>query len=359
MSFPSSWITPPQKPEARFFEQAAQRQSVLTKPAGSLGRLENVAIQLAGLQGTDKPALDRVQISVFVGDHGICEEGISAYPQAVTAQMIANFANGGAAISVLAKSLGAGLEVVNLGTVSDVAPDLPGVIDARIAPCTRNFAEIDAMTTEQVCAALTYGDAAAQRAADKDCQLFIGGEMGIGNTTSATAIACSLMSKNPMKLAGPGTGLDAAGVRHKAEVIISAVQRHDNGDDGQDAMAVLKAFGGFEIAALAGAIAGCAARSIPVLIDGYIVSVAALIAVSHQPDIRPWLLFAHRSAEPGHQAILAALNAEPLLDLGMRLGEGSGAAAAVPLLRIACELHNGMASFADAGVTNRKGRHDG
>ncbi|SOB77121.1 nicotinate-nucleotide-dimethylbenzimidazole phosphoribosyltransferase [Marinobacter sp. LV10R510-11A] len=354
MSFPSSWTTSPQQPEARFFERAAQRQSVLTKPAGSLGRLENVAVQLAGLQGTDKPTLDRVQISVFVGDHGICEEGISAYPQAVTAQMIANFASGGAAISVLAKSLGAELEVVNLGTVADVAPDLPGVIDARIAPCTRNFAEIDAMTTEQVCAALTHGDAAAQRAADKGCQLFIGGEMGIGNTTSATAMACSLMGKNPMKLTGPGTGLDVAGVRHKAEVIISAVQRHDNDDDGEDAMAVLKAFGGFEIAALVGAIAGCAARSIPVLIDGYIVSVAALIAISHQPDIRPWLLFAHRSAEPGHQAILSALNAEPLLDLGMRLGEGSGAATAVPLLRIACELHNGMASFEDAGVSNKE-----
>jgi len=354
MSFPSSWTTSPQQPEARFFERAAQRQSVLTKPAGSLGRLENVAVQLAGLQGTDKPTLDRVQISVFVGDHGICEEGISAYPQAVTAQMIANFASGGAAISVLAKSLGAELEVVNLGTVADVAPDLPGVIDARIAPCTRNFAEIDAMTTEQVCAALTHGDAAAQRAADKGCQLFIGGEMGIGNTTSATAMACSLMGKNPMKLTGPGTGLDVAGVRHKAEVIISAVQRHDNDDDGEDAMAVLKAFGGFEIAALVGAIAGCAARSIPVLIDGYIVSVAALIAISHQPDIRPWLLFAHRSAEPGHQAILSALNAEPLLDLGMRLGEGSGAATAVPLLKIACELHNGMASFEDAGVSNKE-----
>jgi len=354
MSFPSSWITPPQQPEARFFEQAARRQSVLTKPVGSLGKLENVAVQLAGLQGTDTPTLERIQISVFVGDHGICEEGISAYPQAVTAQMIANFANGGAAISVLAKSLGAQLEVVNLGTVSDVAPGLPGVIDAHIAPCTRNFAEIDAMTTEQVCAALNHGDATAQRAADKGCQLFIGGEMGIGNTTSATAIACALMSKNPMKLAGPGTGLNLAGVRHKAEVIISALQRHDIDDDGEDAMAVLKAFGGFEIAALAGAIAGCAARSIPVLIDGYIVSVAALIAVSQQPEIRPWLMFAHRSAEPGHQAILTALNAEPLLDLGMRLGEGSGAAAAIPLFRIACELHNNMASFEDAGVSNKE-----
>lgn len=354
MSFPSSWITPPQQPDAQFFERASQRQSVLTKPAGSLGRLENVAVQLAGLQGTATPAVDRVQISVFVGDHGICEEGISAYPQAVTAQMIANFAAGGAAISVLAKSLGAGLEVVNLGTVGGVAPDLPGVIDAHIAPCTRNFSETDAMTTEQVSAALNYGDAAAQRAADKGSQLFIGGEMGIGNTTSATAIASSLMSKNPMKLTGPGTGLDTAGVRHKAEVIILAIQRHDNDDDGQDAIAVLKAFGGFEIAALAGAFAGCAARAIPVLVDGYIASVAALIAVNQQPDIRPWLLFAHRSAEPGHDAILAELEANPLLDLGMRLGEGSGAAAAVPLLRIACELHNNMASFEDAGVSNKE-----
>ncbi|RBW51933.1 nicotinate-nucleotide--dimethylbenzimidazole phosphoribosyltransferase [Marinobacter sp. F3R11] len=354
MSFPSSWTTPPRQPEARFFELAAQRQSVLTKPAGSLGRLETVAVQLAGLQGTEKPGLDQVQISVFAGDHGICEEGISAYPQAVTAQMIANFAHGGAAVSVLAKYIGAELEVVNLGTVSDVAPDLPGVIDARIAPGTRNFSTTDAMTTEQVVAALNHGDAAAQRAADKGCKLFIGGEMGIGNTTSATAIACALMNRNPMTLAGPGTGMDVAGVRHKAEVIIGALQRHDNDDAGQDAMAILKAFGGFEIAALAGAIAGCAARSIPVLIDGYIVSAAALIAVSQQPDIRPWLLFAHRSAEPGHQAVLEALNAEPLLDLGMRLGEGSGAAVAVPLLRMACNLHNDMASFADAGVSEKE-----
>jgi len=353
MSFPSSWTTPPQQPDALLFERAAQRQSVLTKPAGSLGRLENVAVQLAGLQGTVTPAVDRVQISVFVGDHGICEEGVSAYPQAVTAQMIANFANGGAAISVLAKSLGAELEVVNLGTVADVPPNLPGVIDAHIAPCTRNFSEADAMTTEQLCAALSHGDAAAQRAADKGSQLFIGGEMGIGNTTSATALASSLMSKNPMKLTGPGTGLDVAGVRHKAEVIILAIQRHDNDDDGEDAIAVLKAFGGFEIAALAGAFVGCAARSIPVLVDGYIASVAALLAVSQQPDIRPWLLFAHRSAEPGHEAILEALDAEPLLDLGMRLGEGSGAAVAIPLLRMACELHNKMASFEDAGVSNR------
>ena len=349
MLFPVSWTNSPEKPSAQFLELALQRQSSLAKPAGSLGQLETIAMQLAGMQSTETPAADKVHISVFVGDHGVCEEGISAYPQTVTAQMIANFANGGAAINVLAKFLGATLEVVNLGTVTDTT-DLPGVINAHIAPCTRNFVDLDAMTSQQVAKALYYGDEAAERAAHSGCQLFIGGEMGIGNTTSAAAIACALLNKNPMLLAGPGTGLDSAGVRHKAEVIIQALQRHD---DDENPMAVLKAFGGFEIAALAGAIAGCAARGIPVLIDGFIVSVAALIAVSEQPDIRAWLLFGHRSAEPGHQTILDALQATPLIDMDMCLGEGSGAAVAVPLIRAACALHNGMASFSSAGVDER------
>ncbi|EBA00716.1 nicotinate-nucleotide--dimethylbenzimidazole phosphoribosyltransferase [Marinobacter sp. ELB17] len=346
MLFPVSWTNPPALPSAHFLELAIQRQNTLTKPAGSLGRLEAIATQLASMQSSELPIADKIHISIFAGDHGVCAEAISAYPQAVTAQMIANFANGGAAISVLARLLGATLEVINLGTVTDT-PDLPSVINARIAPSTRNFVEIDAMTSQQVTKAIHFGDEAAQRAARAGCHLFIGGEMGIGNTTSAAAIACALLNKNPMRLAGPGTGLDSAGVRHKAEVIIRALQRHN---DDQNPMAVLKAFGGFEIAALAGAIAGCAARGIPVLIDGFIVSVAALIAVSEQPDIRAWLLFSHRSAEPGHQAILDALEATPLLDMGMRLGEGSGAAVAVPLIRAACALHNNMASFDTAGV---------
>jgi nicotinate-nucleotide--dimethylbenzimidazole phosphoribosyltransferase len=346
MLFPVSWTNPPALPSAHFLELAIQRQNTLTKPAGSLGQLEAIATQLASMQGSELPTADKIHISIFAGDHGVCAEAISAYPQAVTAQMIANFANGGAAISVLAKLLGATLEVINLGTVTDT-PDLPSVINARIAPSTRNFVEIDAMTSQQVTKAIHFGDEAAQRAARAGCHLFIGGEMGIGNTTSAAAIACALLNKNPIRLAGPGTGLDSAGVRHKAEVIIRALQRHN---DDQTPMAVLKAFGGFEIAALAGAIAGCAARGIPVLIDGFIVSVAALIAVSEQPDIRAWLLFSHRSAEPGHQAILDALKATPLLDMGMRLGEGSGAAVAVPLIRAACALHNNMASFDAAGV---------
>ncbi|MDK8462177.1 nicotinate-nucleotide--dimethylbenzimidazole phosphoribosyltransferase [Marinobacter sp. SS13-12] len=348
-SLPPCWTQPLPKPNEHSSRQAAERQQTLTKPPGSLGQLEQLAIRLAGLQGVEQPTVDPVRITVFAGDHGVCEEGVSAFPQEVTAQMIANFADGGAAISVLAGHLNASLEVVNLGTVGEV-PVLPGVLDQQIATGTANLAVTDAMTEAQACAALASGDAAAGRAAHAGCRLFIGGDMGIGNTTSAAALACALLNRSPEALVGPGTGLDTAGISHKSAVVSRALKRHG---DNTDPLMVLASLGGFEIAALTGAILGCAARGIPVLVDGFIVSVAALVAVRQQPDLREWLVFAHRSAEPGHQAVLEALDAKPLLDLGMRLGEGSGAAVAVPLLRAACELHNRMASFADAGVSDR------
>ncbi len=348
-TLPASWLHPAPSTDQRFSERARNRQQTLTKPPGSLGQLEQIAITLAGLLGTEQPQVDPVRIVVFAGDHGVCAEGISAFPQAVTAQMIANFAAGGAAISVMAKHLGASLEVVNLGTVGTV-PAMRNLVSAVIAPSTANLAVTDAMTPEQTGAALQAGDAAAERATKAGCHLFIGGDMGIGNTTSAAALACALLEQSPHQLVGPGTGLDAAGVAHKREVVSRALARLDGN---QDPLAVLSALGGFEIAALTGAILGCAARRIPVLVDGFIVSAAALVAVRQQPSVRDWLLFAHRSAEPGHQAVLAALDAQPLLDLGMRLGEGSGAAVALPLLRAACALHNQMASFAAAGVSNK------
>ncbi len=348
-SLPPSWTQQPPKPDTLRIRQATDRQQVLTKPPGSLGQLEKIAIQLAGLQEAKQPTVDPVRITVFAGDHGVCGEGVSAFPQEVTAQMIANFAGGGAAISVLAKQLNASLEVVNLGTVGQV-PELTGVLDEQIAPATANLAVTNAMTEDQVCAALASGDAAAERAANAGCRLFIGGDMGIGNTTSAAALACALLKQSPQSLVGPGTGLDKAGISRKSQVVARALERHG---DSTDPLTVLASLGGFEIAGLTGAILGCAARGIPVLVDGYIVSVAALLGVRQQPALRDWLLFAHRSAEPGHARVLEALNAEPLLDLGMRLGEGSGAAVAVPLLRAACALHNNMASFADAGVSNK------
>lgn len=348
MTLPESWTCAPAGPDANLIEQATQRQNLLTKPPGSLGRLEQTAIALSGQQRRERPAVDRVHISIFAADHGVCAEGISAFPQEVTAQMIANFAHGGAAISVLARQLDARLEVIDLGTVGEVAANLPGVVSARIAAGTNNLAAGPAMNTEQLNAALEAGDESAARAATAGTDLFIAGDMGIGNTTTAAAMACALLPALPDELAGAGTGLDQAGIRHKADVINRALHRHG---DGKDPLEVLASLGGFEIAAMCGAYLGAAWRGIPVLVDGFIASVAALVAVRQQPELRPWLHFGHHSAEKGHQRILQALEATPLLDLGMRLGEASGAAVAVPLLRQACALHNQMASFADAGIS--------
>ncbi|OMH30559.1 nicotinate-nucleotide--dimethylbenzimidazole phosphoribosyltransferase [Motiliproteus sp. MSK22-1] len=327
---------------------ARQRQMQLTKPPGSLGGLESLAIRLSAMQATDKPQVDKVHIAVFAADHGVTASGVSAFPQEVTVQMVANFSAGGAAISVLARSLGADLEVVDVGTVHK--PDeLPGVISHRAGAGTANLHTQDAMTNEQLAIALEAGRASVMRAREKGAELFIGGDMGIGNTTPAAAIASVLLSTDPAMLAGPGTGLDAAGVSHKASVLRQALARYQGLAD--QPLETLRCLGGFEIAALAGAYISCAQQGIPALVDGYITTAAALVAVRYQPAVKDWLIFSHRSAEPGHKAMLEAMGADPLLDLGMRLGEGSGAATTVPLVRLACELHNGMATFADAGVS--------
>lgn len=350
-------------PDAAAAARAAARQGRLTKPPGSLGRLETLAVQLAGLQGRDRPTLERVQVCVFAGDHGVVAQGVSAFSQAVTAQMLRNFVTGGAAVSVLARRLGAHLEVVNLGTAADPGPlpdlpnlpdlpDLPDLINARIAPMTTDFTIAPAMTTAQLDAALTAGREAVARARSAGARLFIGGEMGIGNTTAAAALACALLDEAPQQLAGPGTGLDAAGVRRKAAVIARALSLHAAHCD--DPLQTLRRLGGFEIAALTGAAIACAQAGLPLLVDGFIVSAAMLAACRMQPAVRDWLLFAHRSAEPGHDRLLQALDAQPLLTLDMRLGEGSGALMALPLLRLACALHDEMATFTEAGVAGSR-----
>ncbi|SCW57327.1 nicotinate-nucleotide--dimethylbenzimidazole phosphoribosyltransferase [Pseudomonas sp. NFACC05-1] len=344
------WLDPCKPLDTQALEQATARQQQLTKPAGSLGRLESVAVQLAGLQGQVKPSLDHVWIAIFAGDHGVVAEGVSAFPQEVTGQMLLNFVSGGAAISVLARQLGASLEVVDLGTVTP-ALDLPGVRHLRVGPGTANFLHGPAMTVAQGEQALQAGRDSVQRAVAAGTHLFIGGEMGIGNTTAASALACALLDCPVAHLVGPGTGLDAAGVSHKAQVIERALALHAALRD--DPLQTLFNLGGFEIAALAGAYLACAQQGVAVLVDGFICSVAALVAVRVNPGCRPWLLFGHRGAEPGHRHVLETLGAEPLLDLGLRLGEGSGAALAVPLLRLACDLHGQMATFAEAAVADR------
>ncbi|WP_432474801.1 nicotinate-nucleotide--dimethylbenzimidazole phosphoribosyltransferase [Amphritea sp. HPY] len=340
-------INTPKAPDSSLQTTALERQMQLTKPPGSLGRLEDLAIRLSAMQGREKPSLEQVNISIFAGDHGVVAAGVSAFPQEVTVQMVANFSAGGAAISVLARSLGADLQVVDVGTVNDPG-ELPGVINRRAGAGTANLHQQDAMTPEQLAIAMNAGRESVLRAHEMSAGLFIGGDMGIGNTTSAAAIACALLGAEPVDLAGPGTGLDSSGVSHKARVLQEALIRYQG--LASDPLEALRCLGGFEIAALAGAYISCAQQGLPALVDGYITTAAALVAVKLQPGVKDWLIFSHCSAEPGHKAMLEALEALPLLDLGMRLGEGSGAATAVPLLRLACELHNGMATFADAGV---------
>ncbi len=329
--------------------EAGIRQGQLTKPPGSLGRLEELAVQLAGLQGTTRPQLEQIVITVFAADHGVAAEGVSAFPQEVTTAMISNFARGGAAISVLAKELGARLEVVNVGANNETN-GLPGVIENRVAPGTANFVREAAMSEAQLLKALGCGREAVERAVADGAQLFIGGEMGIANTTAATAVASVLLSLKPAELAGPGTGLDAAGISHKAAVIEKALALH--GLDAKDPLEILRCVGGFEIAALCGAYLTAAQRGLPLLVDGYIATTAALLALRINPGCEPWLMLSHASAEPGHAALVEACGKQPLLDLGMRLGEGSGATVTVPLLRQACALHNNMATFAEAGVAD-------
>jgi nicotinate-nucleotide--dimethylbenzimidazole phosphoribosyltransferase len=334
-------------PDVASAEAARAHQDQLTKPPGSLGALERLAITLAGLQGRVCPAVDHVWISVFAADHGVAEEGVSAFPQAVTGEMVKNFAHGGAAISVLARALDARLEVVNLGVVNDPG-ELVGVRRAVIAPASANFCQQAAMTPTQLQAALTVGAHSIAAARAAGAELFIGGEMGIGNSTAAAALACALLGDSPQLLAGAGTGLDAAGVAHKASVIARALTLHAGP---HEPLEWLRRLGGFEIAALVGAYLAAAQTRVPVLVDGFIASVAALAAQRINPALAPWLLFAHRSHERGHARVLAAMHAEPLLDLGLRLGEASGAASAVPLLRLACALHTQMATFVQAGVS--------
>jgi nicotinate-nucleotide--dimethylbenzimidazole phosphoribosyltransferase len=342
---------PTPKPLSTHAQSAAlARQAVLTKPAGSLARLEDIAVRLAAMQASEQLHINAPWISIFAADHGVMAENVSAFPQAVTGQMIQNFAHGGAAISVLAREIGAHLEAVDVGSLLPEC-ELPGVIWNKIAPGTANLAREPAMNDVQLEAALTAGKAAVQRAIHAGSDLFIGGDMGIGNTTASTALACALLQRSPAELTGPGTGLDTPGIQHKISVIEHALALH--GAALNTPREALRRVGGFEIAALCGAYLACAEHGLPAVIDGVISSAAALCAERLMPGASAWWFYGHQSPEPAHSPILAALHAQPILNLDMRLGEGSGAASAVPLLRLACALHNGMATFAEAGVEGK------
>jgi nicotinate-nucleotide--dimethylbenzimidazole phosphoribosyltransferase len=340
------------EPDTAFSNGATERQSQLTKPPGSLGQLETISIRLAALFGVQSPNISHQHISVFAADHGIVEAGISAFPQEVTAEMVKNFSRGGAAISVLANQLGAHLEVINLGTVGHIDQGLDYVVDNVIAKSTHNFIDQAAMSHDQLKAALNSGKAAADRAAKNKNTVFIGGDMGIGNTTSSAALYCALLNISPKQACGPGTGLDDKGVIHKAQVVTQALAFHA---DKKGPLELLRCLGGFEIAALCGSYLRCAQLGIPIIVDGYITTAAALLAWKIQPQVLAWMFFSHRSAEPAHQLALKAMSATPILDLGLRLGEGSGAALCIPIMQSACALQNNMATFAEAAVSQQNG----
>lgn len=341
-----------QQPDFDAKQQAEQRQLQLTKPTGALGQLEQLAIQLAGLQGTVYPQIQQPWITIFAGDHGVVAENISAYPQAVTRQMLQNFASGGAAISVIAKHHHAHLQVVDCGTVGDVY-DYVGVERHCIRAGTANFAQQVAMTEQECLAALQLGKDSVDRAKVQAADIFIAGEMGIGNTCSASALACLLLNEDAAQLTGVGTGINNQQLQHKIAVIDQAVKLHQH-NVADDAFKILAAVGGLEIAAMTGAYIRSAQLGLPIVVDGFISSVAALCAVRIQPESRAWMLFGHQSAEYGHQRVLKALDAQPILNMNLRLGEGSGAGAALSMLQLACVLHNQMATFAESEVTGDK-----
>ncbi|MFN8516767.1 MAG: nicotinate-nucleotide--dimethylbenzimidazole phosphoribosyltransferase [Chloroflexia bacterium] len=330
---------------------ATARQGQLTKPAGSLGRLEALSIQLAGITGRARPRFAQPAVIVMAGDHGVARRGVSAYPQAVTAQMVANFLAGGAAINVLARQVGARVVVVDAGVAAELPPH-PELRARKVAPGTRDFAEGPAMTREEAVRAVAAGIEVVGATIDEGADLIGTGEMGIGNTTAASAIVAAITGRPVAEVTGRGTGVDDEGWRRKVAVIAGALALHR--PDPGDPLGVLAAIGGFEIGGLAGVMLGAAARRVPVVLDGFIAGAAALVACGLAPALAPRLVAAHRSVEIGHGAALAHLGLVPLLDLDLRLGEGTGAALGMGLCAAACALLDEMATFGEAGVSERE-----
>lgn len=327
----------------------------LTKPQGSLGRLEELALQLFLVQEGQPPQADPMRIYTVAGDHGVNEEGVSLFPQEVTRQMILNFLNGGAGINVLAGTADAQLYVVDAGSCGGGYDEHPNLIQAKIAPGTANLAKGPAMTREQCLEALLLGIDLADRAAADGVKILGTGDMGISNTTPSTALYCAYLGLEPETMTGPGTGLDAEGVTNKAAVIKRGLTANKDVVDAGDPVGILAALGGFEIATLAGLILGGARNRQLVCVDGFISTAAYVAAVKICPTVKEYCVISHASAEPGHAKAVEELGLRPLLDLGFRLGEGTGAACAMYLVRSAADMYNKMASFADAGVAEANG----
>lgn len=336
--------------DAAWIDAASRRQAELTKPPGSLGRLEEIANRCAGIRQSFALTADRPMIALFAADHGVCAEGVSPYPQEVTAQMVLNFLRGGAAINALARQGGIELKVVDAG-VANPLPVSSSLISRRAAAGTQNFCDRPAMTEGEMQSALEAGVEVANQGVMDGYDLLGFGEMGIGNTTSASAIAAALTGRPVDAVIGRGAGADEQCLLRKRAAIERALRRHSA--QLATPLGILRHVGGLEIAAMCGFTLGAAAHRLPVVVDGFIATAAAALAVGLCPACAGYLFAAHRSTEPGHVHLLAILDQRPLLDLGMRLGEGTGAALAMKLIQGAVATFTQMATFASAGVSNR------
>jgi nicotinate-nucleotide--dimethylbenzimidazole phosphoribosyltransferase len=332
--------------------RAQERLDSLTKPQGSLGRLEELAARYVAIREEIFPRLERKRVVVFAADHGVVAEGVSAYPQEVTFQMVHNFLNGGAAINVLARLVGAGVEVVDVGVNHEFEPGMK-LVSRKVAYGTRNMAKEPAMTREEALRAVWVGVERAQEAVEDGVDVLAPGDMGIGNTTAAAALTTVFTGRPAGAVTGRGTGVDDQTLSHKVAVINRAIALHKVTVD--DPLGALAAVGGLEIAAITGFILAAAAARRPVVLDGFIAAAGALVAVRLVPAVADYLVTGHRSVEPGHQIILDHLGLKPLFNLQMRLGEGTGAVLAMNLLEAGVRIYREMATFAEAGVAEKKG----
>lgn len=330
---------------------ARAHQDMLTKPQGSLGRLEALSIQIAGITRQSKPSLRHKVVVVMAGDHGVVQEGVSAYPQEVTPQMVSNFLTGGAAINVLSRHAGARVVIVDLGVACDIPPH-PDLLIQKIAYGTQNIAKGPAMSRQQAEQAILTGASIVETEIARGLDILATGDMGIGNTTPSAAIAAAVTGKPVSEIVGRGTGVDDEGLKRKISAVERALQI--NQPIPTDGLDLLAKVGGFEIGGLAGAILGAAAHGRSVVIDGFISTAAAIIAVTLAPQVKDYLIAAHTSQELGHRRMTEWLGLTPLLDLQMRLGEGTGAVLAISLIEAACKILNEMATFGEAGVSEKE-----
>ena len=333
-----------------YFDQAQAHLDTQTKPKGSLGTLERIACRLVALAEGEAPSVDPARVYTCAGDHGVAAQGVSLFPQNVTRQMVENFVREGAAINVLTRTAGVDLKVVDAGCLGGPFPEHPALVQCKVAPGTRDFTTGPAMTRQECLTALENGVRLAFAAREDGMKTLCTGEMGIANTTPATALFCAYLGLEPEAITGPGTGLNAEGIRHKTCVIERALALHAPVVATGDPIDILACLGGFEIATLAGMILGGASLGMALVIDGFISSSAFAAARAIHPAVAEYAFFAHASAEPGFAAVMDGLGAAPLLNLGMRLGEGTGAAMAVFILRCAANIYNEMATFDSAGV---------